>query len=205
MLSIIGATLLSLLSFTVNVAGSPAYAAETIKPSVQALISSTAAEYGIASTTLYNLAYNESKFNTTAISPTGDYGIVQINLKQPPILKKGQAPITQADAFDPVFALAFAAKAIALNKQSAWTVCNCYSYVKARVPSFPLQQYVHPTSMLGDTKVAIFNYYGVPHYAIVTSTDESGFWVQDSNFTPCQVQTHHILWGDSHLIGYWSP
>lgn len=173
--------------------------------SIPEKINNIAAEYKISSTTLYNLAYNESRLDPRAVSPTGDYGIVQLNLKAPPVLEKGQAPITEELAFNTTFALRFAAKAISLNRQSAWTVCNCYSYVRARVPSFPPQSQLAPTTgAYGATKVAIFDYDGVPHYGIVVSSDSTGFIVDEANYRPCVVGTRHVDWGDAHLVGFWS-
>lgn len=84
------------------------------------------------------------------------------------------------------------------------TACNCYAYVKSKIPSLPLTKYLKPNTNLDVGVVALFNYRGTPHYAIVSKLEGVGFWVKDSNFGGCGYRTHYIKLDDPALIGYWN-
>ena len=150
------------------------------------------------------MAFSESSLNTNAISNTGDYGIVQINLEQPPILEKGQELIIKEQALDPEFALNFAAKAITLDKQSAWVVCNCFSFVKTKIRNIPQMDDIKPNSVPTVGGIVIMNYRGVKHIAYIEKILENGVLVFESNYRPCSLGKRVIEWTDPSLIGYWT-
>ena len=59
----------------------------------------------------------ESLWEVKAISPTGDYGIVQLN-------KKAHPEITEKQMFDPYYSLDYMASEFSRGRQRAWV---CYS------------------------------------------------------------------------------
>lgn len=80
------------------------------------LIARYSAIWGVSETKLRNTLFCESQFKVDAISPTGDYGVAQINLASWP-------SVTEEEAFNPDFAINFAAKEFAQGNASAWV---CY-------------------------------------------------------------------------------
>lgn len=59
------------------------------------------------------------------------------------------------------------------------------------------------TPAVGD--VAIFQYPGEPHYAIITKLETGGFWVRDSNFGGPGIRTHFYSWDSIRLRGFYNP
>lgn len=188
------------INFGVNTVYASTLTVEAPKPSLEALISDVSAEYGISSTTLYNLAYSESRLNP---DPPGHNdggraaGIVQIHYDV--------WGFTREQVLDPEFSLRFAAEHI--KKGDAWkwwTPMNCYTYL-AQFVTLPKMKDIVPTSILTDTKVAIFDYHGLKHIALVTSTEQNGFWVKEANYVAGKIGERFVKWGDKSLTGYWSP
>lgn len=164
-----------------------------------------ASEYGISFEKLSNLIYSESRWNPNAVSETGDYGLVQINLENPPELEKGQEPITKEQALDPEFSLRFAVRAIKQGQDSAWTVCNCYSLVKSRVRSLPRVKDLKPNTSYPPKNGVVIMQYDVPHYAYIESIQADGIHVLESNFEPCLVSRRVINFNDKKIVGFWNP
>jgi len=169
---------------------------------IEGMISRIASETKVSSTTLYNLAWSESRLDPAAVSSTGDYGLVQINLDYPPLLDPLQTPITEEQALDPEFALNFAAKAIKLGKESAWVSCNCYSLVKTRIP-LPKMASIVPNSPAQVGGVAIFNYRGVKHIAYIEKITSAGYHVLEANKTKCLIGRRVVSFTDPNLTGFW--
>lgn len=170
-------------------------------PGVEALISQIAEEYSIPSTTLYNLAYSESRLNP---DPPGhndggtSAGVVQIQYKQ--------WGITKEQALDPEFALRFAAKKIAKGEEYYWTPCNCYSHVKTFIPNLPRTAELWPNSEPQIGSVALFRYSnGVRHYAYVKSVGEGFVRVTEANKTPCSIGERTVSLSDPFLLGFFMP
>ncbi len=111
--------------------------------------------------------------------------------------------VTKEEAFDPDFALRFAAKAIKEGKEDAWTVCNCFQFVKAIVG--PLDRPVTPNSTPRSGSVAIFDYKGTPHYGVVTELKVDGFMIRESNYVHCKTTVRLVKWNDPALKGFFMP
>ncbi len=69
---------------------------------INSIINEAANKYGVRASLLKSLLNHESGLRADAVSPTGDYGIAQINLRSHPDISKAQA-------FDPYFAIMWAA------------------------------------------------------------------------------------------------
>ena len=91
---------------------------------LESTINDAAIKYGIRPQLLRSMLMHESGLNRYAISPTGDYGIAQINLSSHPDIS-----ITQA--FDPIFSIYWAAEnlrgkiAVMGNEYNALRGYNC--------------------------------------------------------------------------------
>ena len=87
---------------------------------VDALIHINATKYGVSYEHLYKTLWCESKLVSGAIGDNGtSFGVAQIHLPAHP-------DITRAQALDPRFAVAWAAKQFSLGHASAWT---CYNLI----------------------------------------------------------------------------
>lgn len=165
------------------------------------LIDASAARYKIASSTLWNLLWSESRLNPIATSSTGDFGIAQLNLAAHP-------EIATSSAFDPGFAIDWTAKQLGLGKESQWTVCSCVTYARTLIPSLPHQDasaFV-PNATFRKGIVAIFHYKnGKAHVGITGDFDAEGFWMAESNYLPCKTDKRYVRFDDPALAGFWQP
>lgn len=165
-------------------------------------INRIASTHLIATSTLYNLAQSESNLNPRAISPDGfDRGIVQINRKFHP-------EITDEQAFDPEFALNFAAEAISQKKESEWSVCNCVSFVKAMGVKIP--RIIDAGNLDSNSKVPIkggviiLDYHGIHHLAYIDSVESDGIHIKEANFIHCSLGKRVIDLSDEHIVGFFT-
>lgn len=173
---------------------------EPIVPETQqVMIGRIANEYKVATVTLQNLVQSESTGNPKAVGDGGcSLGLVQINLCAHP-------KITKEEALDPEFALRFAAQAISQDKAYQWTVCNCYSYVKVKTKKqLPRMATIVPNSTAKVGSIAIFNYSGLKHIAVVTSVHEGGIKISEANYEPCLTGERSVKLTDPALIGFMS-
>jgi len=185
------------LSSPLNFGVITVYAYEVPKSSLETIIEQVSHETGVASTSLANLAWSESR-NDPLADNGSDRGIAQISRRWHP-------EIPDSCAFDMFCALSWAAQRIKAGFASEWTSANCYAYVSLFV-KLPLMQNIIPTEgAFGDTLVAIFYYKKVKHIALVTETTKDGFWVKEANYTPFIIGKRFIPWGDKALAGFWSP
>ena len=152
--------------------------------------------HNISTSTLRNLVWSESRWNPNATSTTGDRGILQIN-------KEYWPDITDEQAFDPEFSLNFAAEKISQGKENLWTACNCYSLVKTRVNNLPRMKDITPNSTLGRGVVAILDYSGTKHVAVVESVDSDSFVVFEANYTPCMIGRRTVRKDDPQIVGFY--
>ena len=164
-----------------------------------------AVEYKVSTTTLANLVWSESRWDPNAISKTGDHGLVQINLEQPPILEKGQLPIIEEQAHNPEFSLRFAAKALSLGMEDSWVVCNCFSYVMTKLGRLPRLDDILPGSPAIRGAIAIFNYDGVRHIAYTEEVNNEWITVSEANYIKCRVGQRTIHIDDPALRGFYIP
>lgn len=181
----------------------PVAVEEPAPPRVEALISQVAKEFGISSTTLYNLAYSESRLDP---DPPGHNdgglaaGIVQIHYDT--------WHFTREQVLDPEFSLRFAAKHIkAGDAWKYWTPLNCYTYVDTKFSfGLPKMAQIVPNSEPYVGSVAIFHYSGgVKHIAYVTAIGTGSFTVKEANFKAGVIGTRTIQLSDPFLDGFWMP
>lgn len=123
---------------------------------------------------------------------------MQINLESNP-------DITKEQALDPDFSLHFAAKAIADNKQSSWTSCNCYAFVKTKIKNLPRLKDIVANSAPKPGGIVITSYNGIKHLSYIKRLSEGILELQESNFKPCLIEPRILRLDDSHIVGYWFP
>lgn len=169
--------------------------AETPSKSLETLSDEIAIKWGISTSTLRNLVWSESRWNPKEVSPQGDRGLVQIN-------KDAWPDITDEQAFDPEFALNFAAEKISEGKEHYWVVCNCVSAVKLKT-KIPKMAEIVPNTSLAPKTVAIFDYKGVKHIAYVESVEKDSFTVFESNYRPCLLERRSVSMFDKSIVGFW--
>lgn len=167
---------------------------EATAENLQGMIGSIALEYGIPSSTLYSLAWSESRLNPNTVGDGGRaFGLTQINLDY--------WPITKEEALDPEFNLRFAAKKIAEGKLYIWTAGNCVSYIKLFM-KLPKMADIVPNTTPAIGSVAIFQYGKLKHIALVTKLEETGFFIKEANYIPALVGTRFVKWNDPRLKGF---
>jgi len=165
-------------------------------PTLQEQASEIAIKHGIATTTLHNLIYSESRWDPNADNGY-DRGIVQIN-------RASWTEISDEQAFDPIWAMEWAAEKIAQGEAYKWTACNCYSLVKTRI-KLPKMAEIVPNNPYPKVKGVIILQYGfVKHIALIESVKEDGIHVLESNFKPCLVARRVIDFNDPRIVGFWS-
>jgi hypothetical protein len=157
----------------------------------------------VPTTTLSNLWHSESSGSTTVTNIGGDRGVVQIN-------KYAHPEVSDAQAFDPDFALNFAAHSIASSTEDQFVVCNCYAFLKTKIRGLPRMEDITPNSTPHAGAVAVFLYrdkktgLATKHVAYVESIGSAGFEVAEANFSACLLDSRHISWNDPRLQGFWS-
>lgn len=169
---------------------------EAHEPTLQELAEQIAVEYEISTTTLANLVYSESRWNPQADNGH-DRGLVQINRKHWP-------DITDEQAFDPVFALKFAAERLSEGQEHKWVACNCYLFAMAKIGRLPLMADIQPNTdkpQKGD--LVILDYSGVKHLSVIESVGKK-IKVIEANFEPCLIAPRQIDWHDPRIVGFWS-
>lgn len=159
-------------------------------------------EHGVSREKLHNLVYHESRWNPKALGDHGKArGLVQIHSDFFP-------DVTDEQAYDPEFALNFAARAISQGWEYKWTVCNCYSLVRSKYGDLPRMADIQPTAWAPiEGGIAIFYYNDketgkrVKHIAITTAIEATGFWVFESNYEGCKVGNRFVSFEDVHYVG----
>jgi hypothetical protein len=84
-------------------------------------------------------------------------------------------------------------------------LCNCYAYAKQVYPTLPTTKKLLASTSKKFGKVAVFDYDGLPHYAVVDSMGIGTFTVTETNYKRCQRTTRTIKFNDPALVGFWSP
>ena len=169
--------------------------------SLQELATQIAGKYGVPATTLFNLIESESDWNPDAYNERSrDRGLAQISEIYHP-------EVSDEEAFDPEFALNFAAKTLAEGSEyQQYVVCNCYSLVKTKIRGLPKMVSIIPNTpepIAG--MVAVFDYSGTKHIAYITGVDTTGIEIFEANYEPCKVSSRFVSYDDPHLLGYWTP
>lgn len=84
-------------------------------------------------------------------------------------------------------------------------LCNCYRYVKERIPDLPHTSVIL-SNLESEGEVAVFYYpsSGVHHYAVVKEVTPYAIVIQEANFKSCQY-TQRVLPRDyPRLLGFYS-
>jgi hypothetical protein len=159
-----------------------------------------AQEYSIDSKTLFNLIESESQWNPEAKNGD-DRGLVQINSKYWP-------EISDEEAYDPEFALNFAAKEIKKNQGIHWTSCNCVAFIRTMGVHFPRLEDAKDLDtnslvpIVGGVVKLVYN--GIYHLAYIEKITAEGLYLRESNYKPCLIARRLIPLNDPHIIGYYS-
>lgn len=85
------------------------------------------------------------------------------------------------------------------------TLCNCYAYAKKIYPSLPPTKKLLASTSQKFGKVAVFDYDGLPHYAVVTGMGMGTFTVDETNYKRCKKTQRTIKFDDPALVGFYSP
>lgn len=163
-----------------------------------------AEEYGISWQKLNNLITYESRWNPSAVNGL-DRGLVQINSFYNP-------HITDEQAYDPYWAIDWAAKEISEGREHAWTVCNCVSLVRSKLgTALPKMADIQPNSEPTVGGVAIFYYKHketgdiTKHVAYITDVFPDYIYIFEANFEPCKISTRKVMLDDPHIAGFFFP
>ena len=139
---------------------------------------------------------NFAKFAVVAAVTVATFGNFQIAF----------APAAYAQAVEvtpnPVVATSTPPVAVAVKAPDA-LACNCWAYVKSLNPALPNTANLKPNGTPAVGTVAIFNYEGTMHYALITALSDDGFSVKESNLHHCQYDVRVVSWSDPHLIGFY--
>ncbi len=88
--------------------------------------------------------------------------------------------------------------------------CSCVAGLREYIPSTPhvdarwFQTFGYRTTPAVG-RVAMFNYGPGDerqHVAYISKIEDTGFWVKDWNWKPCQKLTHFIKWDDPAIVGF---
>lgn len=159
-----------------------------------------AAKYKIPTTTLFNLISAESLWNPNATSTDGnDRGLVQISKIYFPW-------VTDAEAYNPTFALDFAANQIARGNAWLWVSCSCVKTARLLGVKFPKIQ--TPADLVPNASptvggVVVLKYGSTWHMAKITKLNEGTMSVREGNFEPCAITSREISYNDSHIRGFY--
>jgi len=83
-------------------------------------------------------------------------------------------------------------------------LCNCYLAVKQQYPNLPRSAEVLANVSPTFGEVAVFDYDGVKHYAVVTGQGVGEFYIQETNYKKCQKGTRAVRFSDAALLGFYS-
>lgn len=169
-------------------------------------INAVAEEKGIASSTLRNIVKTESLFNAAAVGDNGlARGAVQIRSDYHP-------EVSDAQAFDPDFALNWAADVIKQGTEdTTFTECSCVSYLRSIGVTLPHASF-NASDMASSSNtyahvgaVVLFHYpSGEYHLAYIKAIGPQGdLLVTEANYVHCTIDTRLVALTDPSIIGYW--
>lgn len=167
------------------------------------MASDIALEYKIPTSTLFSLVKSESNWNPTATSSTGDCGLTQINTYY--------SGVPCETAFNPDFALRYAALAISKHQEYLWSSCSCVSTARNLgiiIPNgYNADDFV-PNITLADVQIGdlvLFKYKnGIYHIAVVIGFQDGKLLVKEGNFKACVAPSTRLVDpSDPNIRGYW--
>lgn len=71
--------------------------------------------------------------------------------------------------------------------------------------NLPQTKYLKPNTEISVGALVIFKYKTLKHYAVVTSIEDDGFWIKESNYRQGEYTKRRILFTDSAIEGFWFP
>lgn len=80
---------------------------------------------------------------------------------------------------------------------------NCYMYSKSKVPNLPHTIDLYPNTPAVVGAVALFNYHGIPHYAVVLEVEIDRVLIDETNFHHGRHDHRVISLQDPSLLGFW--
>ena len=157
-----------------------------------------AEEYGIASSTLFNLAYSESTLGEFRVGDGGkSCGVIHIH--------KDYYPEEWKHCDDDWYVLRFAADLIKKDMGYRFTPCSCIQYAKAlgvKIPKGNSAWDLMPNSKPAVGRLVLIN---GNHVAVITSMTEKGFFIREANWQPCKTGSRFIPWNSKSIRGFYSP
>lgn len=85
-------------------------------------------------------------------------------------------------------------------------LANCWEYVKRQIPTLPNTKDLKPNSTPQKGAVVIFEYPGnLMHYAVLTTFDGDGFWVDENNYKAGVTAPRWVRFNDPAIRGFWVP
>lgn len=82
-------------------------------------------------------------------------------------------------------------------------LCNCWAYTKERHPALPSTKTIWANLTDEISDVAVFDYDGVPHYAVVEQVHGDTFTISETNYRRCQAGVREISIDDPRLVGFY--
>jgi hypothetical protein len=82
-------------------------------------------------------------------------------------------------------------------------LCNCYLYSKLKYPNLPGTTYIKSHLQKDVAEIAVFDYNGLEHYAVVESFSTTTITLKETNYKRCTKGTRTISRSDPALIGFY--
>lgn len=81
---------------------------------------------------------------------------------------------------------------------------NCYAYAEYILGDLPSMVTLQKTASPAFGKLAVFDYNGIPHVAVVDTARVSYgyFTITESNFGVDAITTRNVSFADPHLLGF---
>lgn len=161
-----------------------------------------AIENGVSTTTMHAIIDTETggTWDPSRVNhETGDYGLVQINLRYSP-------DVTKEQALDPDFALNYLAKEIKAGHESRWVGCSCVQTAKALgvpLPKGDAEDLIPNSDYPHVGGVVKIKYGNVYHVAVIKKVTEKGLEVRGGNKVHCRITNDFIALNDPRILGYW--
>lgn len=171
---------------------------------VEGKISRIAKEVGIASTTLYNLAFSESTLGKNRVGDGGkSCGVVHFH--------KDYYPVENSKCDDDDYILTRAAQMIKAGIAHKFSPCNCISTARNLGAHFPkgmgAEDFVPNTTLPNLVKgdLVLFRYKnGLRHVAVYQGMSDGLLRVKEGNYKPCKAPAERLVSPDDYsVIGYW--
>lgn len=81
---------------------------------------------------------------------------------------------------------------------------NCYAYAEYILGDLPSMATLQKTATSTFGSVAVFDYNGLPHVAVVIGSGLDYFTITESNFGVDAVTSRMVRFDDPHLLGFYS-